>query len=128
MPAARFTVVRERRVFIAWQLVNGRPQILDAFRAEDVAASFTVGLSLTMVSNTSATKVTISTYPREIIPGVFAWIPPFADVRFGPTSDDPDSVWRLTVPMCTRVTDDRPGHPRLSTLKEFRDLWPDVTV
>lgn len=127
MPSARTTVARDRRTFIAWQLIDGKPHILDALLVEDVSASFTAGLAVHLVSKTTAAKMVVSSHPREIIPGVFVWIPLFADVRFGPLTTA-SSVWALSVPMCTRATTDRADHPRLSTLKEFCALWPNVSV
>ena len=125
MPPARQMVVSERRAFVVWKLENGRPHIIDILRADKVDVSFTAGLSLVLVSSTSGAPVIVSAYPREAVPGVFLWVPPFADVRFVPTVfQDPGSTWRLTVPMCVRPTGDK---YQISTSKEFRDQWPDVT-
>lgn len=131
MPSPKLALISERKALVAWRLVSGRPVVLDILRADEVGASFTSGLSLTFVSNTSGARVHVSSYPREALPGVFLWIPPLADVRFGPMIfDDPGSVWRLTIPMSIRTRKEwsEPGQTNLSTQKEFRDLWPDVEL
>jgi hypothetical protein len=132
-PGARVVQARDRKVFVAWRLgTNGQPQVIDMLRVEDVSATFTGGLALELSATLSKQKLKVNFHPREIVPGVFAWIPPFAETRFCPfVHGDPESAWRLTLPMCVRTEAGRqpaPGQVQLSTAKEFRDLWPNVTL
>lgn len=131
MPSPKLALVSGRQTLVAWRLVAGQPDILDVLRADEVQASFTAGLSLTLVSSTSGARIHVSSHPREILPGVFVWIPPLADIRFGPTAfDNPGSVWGLTVPVSIRMVKEstEPGQISLSIPREFRDLWPNVEL
>jgi hypothetical protein len=128
----RTLVVRDRKVFVAWRMGAGKPEIVDVLRAMDVSISFTAGLTIMFASRSEESIVRVTAYPREIFPGIFAWTPPFSEVRFCPFStDDPSSVWRTSVPMMVRSRAQgalADGEIRLWTLKEFRALWPDVSL
>lgn len=130
---ARVVPARDRKVFVAWHLEpSGQPKIVEVLRVESVSASFTSGLALGLSAAVAGTPLKVNFYPREIVPGVFAWIPPFAEVRFCPfIANDPESAWRLSLPMCVRTVAGRqpgPGQVQFSTAKEFRDLWPNVSL
>lgn len=128
MPSPRIVKLAEAKTFIAWRLdAAGQPDVLDVLRVSDIEASFTRGLSVLFTNSTSSSVVRITTYPREIVPGVFAWLPPYSEVRHCPHNpQDPASAWRLTLPMFVRDTVGSPA--TFSSLKEFRDRWPNVQL
>jgi hypothetical protein len=125
-PQPRLLSVSENKAFVAWLPgADGQPQVIDLLRATDIQISFTTGITVTLTGRASSNGYHISTHPREILPGVFAWVPPFCEVRFCPYQfSDPASVWRTTLPIIVRI----PGQIVFSTLKEFRDQWPGVNV
>jgi hypothetical protein len=133
MPGPKLFMAGDRTTYVVCQLLeSGEPEVLDVLRVIDVEASFTQGLTLVLSSGTDAMRLRVSTYPREILPGVFAWIPPFAEVRHCPARyDDPTSTWRMTVPMFVRSdagSGIEVGQTSVMTRKEFCERWPHVVL
>lgn len=126
MPVPKQLLASDHKVFVAVHLEDGVPRILDVLRVVDVEASFTAGLTLILASGTDATRLRVSTHPREILPDVFAWVPPFSDVRHCPAKfDEPSSTWRLSVPVYVRtVSEDL----IVMTRKEFCERWPNIAL
>lgn len=123
----------EGKVLVVWKHVNGQPCVKGLLRVRSVDLSFTVGLRLELQDTKTGYAFWIDAQPKEALPGIFLWTPAFCDVRFTPMRYDlPDSTRRLTIPMCckTRSRSDRPqeGHSYILPLKEFSQLWPNVTT
>jgi hypothetical protein len=127
--APRLFTVSEKRAFVAWRQTEDGPRVIDVLRASDVEISFTAGITIMFTGTTSSTVAKLSTHPREILPGVYAWVPPFAEVRFCPhVFENPEGTWRMTLPIMVRASGDTVGSCHLTPLKEFRAAWPDLTV
>lgn len=132
MPAARQVIIHERKRLVVWRASAKGPQVIDLLQVSALAVSFTSGLAVTLKSGTLDRDFLVSTHPREILPEVFVWISPFAEVRFAPMKfDSPTSAWRTTVPIRVRTSggsDPQPGQVVVSSLKEFCAQWPELTV
>lgn len=133
MPAPKLLTAGDRKAFVACRLLqSGQPEIIDVLRVTGIDMSFTAGIVLTLSSGTTADRLRVSAHPREILPGVFVWIPPFAEVRHVPVHfDEPASTWHLTVPMFVRTEAGcgiEVGQTSVMTRKEFCDRWPNISL
>jgi hypothetical protein len=123
----RMLAVSENRSYVAWSPdAAGQPQIIDVLHATGLEASFTTGLTVTLAGRANSTTFKVSAHPREILPGLFAWLPAFCEFRFTPRAyDNPCGTWRATLPMLVRAGC---SNARLTPITEFRAQWPDVSV
>jgi hypothetical protein len=128
MPSPRVVKVSDRKTFIAWRRdAAGKVEVVDMLRVNDVEISFTRGITVKFSAGATSNTICITAHPREIVPGVFAWIPPHAELRYGPHNpEDATSRWRLTLPMLVRQM--TTSSTVLSTLKEFQDLHPNISL
>lgn len=116
---------------VYWEGRQGQPRILDTLTVRSVALSFDRGLTLDIVPRNAA-HLRAGPNPKELLPGVFLWTPAFADVRFTPLHfADLDGTRRVTAPLVLKTRRNPKEGPAegiryLSTLKEFRALWPDI--
>ncbi len=85
-----------------------------------------------MLNSRLREKIQVGQKPIEASPGVFLWIPAFADVRFTPFPfEEPDNARRLSVPLCIKTLGRSDsalieGAPYASLLSDFRPTWPGI--
>jgi hypothetical protein len=121
--------VGEQRAFVAWRKTKSGPQVLAVYRVACIEVSFTAGLTVSLSSSISSTVIKVSAHPREILPDVYAWLPPFVEVRHAPVVfDNPMGAWHTTLPILVRQADGEVGAHHFTPLKEFRAIWPNVTL
>jgi hypothetical protein len=124
--------VEEGTELVVWNHMPNGPQVVQVAKVTKVGLSFHSGL-LIGLTDAAGAYYTVKAYPREALPGVFLWTPAFSDVRFAPRKfADPDSPRVLSLALCAKMRSrfDRPveGHRYVSTMKEFRAVWPTTPI
>lgn len=124
--------VSENAPLLVWDYLEDRPRVVSVLTVVAVGASFSGGVFLSLRDGEGRTYSVNST-PREVVSGVFLWIPAFAELRFLPPKHaSADSPRQLTLPMCGKTLSraDAPvhGHRYLSSMKEFCRTWPNANA
>jgi hypothetical protein len=121
--------VHDRKQFVVWDRVNDQPQICDVLQVCEVGISWDEGIIYLLKSSQSERQYTVGHKPRELIAGIFFWIPGFADTRFAPFQyAEPASARRLTLPVMFRTAHRIPVESAryISSMKDFKEAWPGV--
>ena len=111
------------------RMVDGGPQIKDILKVGEVGISWSEGLTYLLKSSRTSNIYTVTSKPRELIPGIFFWIPGFADTRFTPFQYlEPGSTRRLTLPIMFRTAHSRmiDNTRYISSMKDFKAAWPGI--
>lgn len=122
------------RMFLAWTVVNGKPQIEALFKVDRFGLSGE-GMNMTIAMATAAGKSSNLFRIRHLpvkVPGLdlYLWLPNFGEVRYVPTDHkDPHSHFFCSVPLLVKYQ----HPPGLSQVEErlyfaskndFATLWP----
>lgn len=114
--------------FVVWEARDGKPQIVDLLQTTSVGISWEHGVEAILESAKSDQFYTIDSTPRELIEGIFLWIPGFSDVRFAPIQYSAPGPRRLTIPICfrTRHSHVEEGARYITPYNEFEKLYPGI--
>lgn len=118
--------------FVLWEADDGQPRVISLLTVTGYGLHADRGPTIAIQQTELSVRHHVGVLPGMISPGIFAWVPAFATIRYTPQDyNDPRSARRLTVPMCIRTLH-RPGllvdgARYLTPLSEFRKSWPDVS-
>lgn len=118
-------------VFVVWEYHAGLPRLVAALVVEKPYISFVDGVALEVHDLVSDRRIVLDQKPAQIVPGVFAWIPAFLELRYAPRKyNDNNAARHLTVPFCVKTATHptkslTEGHRYISTQKEFEARWPN---
>lgn len=122
--------VYSTKQYVIWDFSEGTPTIIDILEVGAVGVSWEEGFTFVLNSCKSDRQYTITARPRQVVPGVYMWLPGFADIRFCPMQyTQPGSTRRLTLPVMFRTlthTPDVEGARYVSSMKDFKAAWPEI--
>lgn len=121
--------VAANRKFIIWDLIDGAPRVVDILKVGEIGISWAEGMTFILKSSRTPNDYTVTAKPRELVPGIFFWIPGFAAVRYTPFQyEEPGSARRLTLPIMFRTAHSRPpaAGRYISSMKDFKAAWPGI--
>lgn len=88
--------VQKDQPLTVWQH-GAPPTALGSAVVSDIRMSFEGGIEL------QVDDIIITSRPTRLAPGLFVWIPAFADIRYAPSEyADPRARRRMTVPVCLK--------------------------
>ncbi len=124
--------------FIIWRYTNvGEPQVMQTLRINQITADDAFGLEMWVGRHfEDSSSFAVGHNPRQHPDfKLFLWIPAFADIRYAPKEfkDGGRAPRQLRIPFCAKVVSNSSiklvhNGVYIHTVKEFKNLWPTVSI